>query len=260
MSGPGGDGPRLDSGYGYAIRVPGSWFEVDVRPATRAASAADLVGRRITDLPELRERRADIVRLVRKQAAAAWDAGAVYCAVMAEPVADGLLPACVTVSFLPGPADASSDAPDRLSPLMSTLSAKAARREGDPWTKVTTVDLPEAGAAARSFGVEDVEDPDSGAGRGPARSVRVVTMQTYVPIPDVNRVAVVTCSSPAVEVAPALLDVFDAITGTLRLLRGADLVAAPGAATERPPADPPADPAADRPAAGSPSAERLEDA
>jgi hypothetical protein len=49
-------------------------------------------------------------------------------------------------------------------------------------------------------------------------------MQTYVPLPDVNRVAVVTCSSPAVEVATALLDVFDAITGTFRLLRAADFV------------------------------------
>jgi hypothetical protein len=221
-----GQGPRLDAGYGYAIDVPGSWFEVDVRPATRAASAADLVNRRITDLPELRERRADIVRLVRNQAAAAWDAGAVYCAVMAEPVADGLLPACVTASFLPGPADADSGAPDRLTPLLSTFRTKAARAEGDPWTKVATLDLPHAGTAARTYGVEDVEDPDAGSATagGLTRSVRVVIMQTYVPVPDVNRIAVVTCSSPAVEVAPALLDVFDAITGTFRLRPAAALV------------------------------------
>jgi hypothetical protein len=225
VSGP-GSGPRLDSGFGYALSVPGSWFEVDVRPATRAASAADLVHRRLTDLPELRERRADIVRLLRNQAAAAWDAGAVYCAVMAEPVADGLLPACVTVSFLPGPADANSDAEDRLPSLMSTFRQKTARHDGDPWTNVTTVDLPRAGTAARTYGVEDVEDPDSGSGGhgGPVRSVRVVTMQTYVPVPDVNRVAVVTCSSPAVEVAPALLDVFDAITGTFRMFPAAGLL------------------------------------
>ncbi|SEO48818.1 hypothetical protein SAMN05216267_102818 [Actinacidiphila rubida] len=227
MSGAGSDGPRLDTGYGYALTVPGSWFEVDVRPATRAASAAELVNRRITDLPELRERRADIVRIVRKQAAAAWDAGAVYCAVMAEPVADGLLPACATVSFLPGPADARSDADDRLAPLLSTFRTRTAKRDDDPWTEVATVDLPHAGAAARTYGVEDVEDPDHAdrpAGAGPVRSVRVVTMQTFVPVPDVNRVALVSCSSPAVEVAPALLDVFDAITGTFRLFPAADLV------------------------------------
>lgn len=224
MSGATGEGPKLDSGYGYALSVPGSWFEVDVRPATRAASAADLVRDRMADAPELRERRADLVRLIRRQAAAAWDAGAVYCAVMAEPVADGLLPACVTVSFLPGPADASSDAEDRLSPLISTFHTRKAKRDDDPWTEVAALDLPHAGPAARTYGVEDMEDPDAGPGNGPVRSVRVVTMQTYVPVPDVNRVAVVSCSSPAVEVAPALLDVFDAITGTFRLFPASDLV------------------------------------
>ncbi|MEU3463148.1 hypothetical protein ABZ721_24800 [Streptomyces sp. NPDC006733] len=210
-------GPRLDTGVGYTLRVPGSWFEVDVRPATRAASAADLVNSRLTDLPELRERRSDIVRLLRNQAAAAWNAGAVYCAVMAETVADGLLPACVTVSFVAGPVDASSDAEDRLSPLLAPLTARTAKAEGDPWTELSTVDLPEAGPAARSQGIEDIED-ESG------RPLRVVSMQTFVPLRDVNRVAVVSCSSPAVEVAPALLDVFDAVTSTFRLFRATDLV------------------------------------
>jgi hypothetical protein len=213
----GGQGPRLDVGVGYTIRVPGSWFEVDVRPATRAASAADLVNARITQLPELRERRADIVRLIRRQAADAWDSGAVYCAVMAEPVADGLLPASITVSFVAGPADARSDAEDRLGPLLAPLTPRPPKGEDDPWTEVATLELPEAGPAARSYGVEDVED-------GQGRAVRVVTMQTFVPLRDVNRVAIVSCSSPAVEVAPALLDVFDAISSTFRLFRAADLV------------------------------------
>ncbi|MYS22341.1 hypothetical protein GA0115240_140618 [Streptomyces sp. DvalAA-14] len=203
---------------GYTLQVPGSWFEVDVRPATRAASAAELVGARLTDLPELRARRADVVRLIRKQAAGAWDAGAVYCAVMAEPVADGLLTACVTVSFVAGPADARSDAEDRIGPLIAQLTSTSAQREDDPWTEVTTLELPHAGPAARSHGVEDVEDAASG------RSLRAVTMQTFVPLPDVNRVAIVSCSSPAVEVAPALLDVFDAVTETFRLFRTADLL------------------------------------
>jgi hypothetical protein len=208
---------------GYTVQVPGSWFEVDVRPATRAASAADLVNARLTDLPELRERRADIVRLLRRQAAGAWDAGAVYCAVMAEAVADGMLTACVTVSFVAGPADARSDAENRLGPLIAPLKPKEAKRDDDPWTEVTTLELPHAGPAARAYGVEDVEDPAEGSGR----VLRVVTMQTFVPLPDVNRVAIVSCSSPAVEVAPALLDVFDAITGTFRLFRTADLVERP---------------------------------
>jgi hypothetical protein len=212
-------GPKFDSGAAFSIRVPETWFEVDVRPATRDGAASELVRERITDLPELRERRADVVRLIRRQAARAWDAGAVYCAVMAEPVADGLLPGCVTVSFTAGPPDAAGDAADRTSPLLAPLAVKKARDEHDTWTEVTTVDLPHAGTAARSFGVEDVAD-EGAAGR----PVRVVTMQTFVPLRGVNRVAIVSCGSPAVEVAPALLDVFDAVTSTFALHRTADLL------------------------------------
>jgi len=123
-----------------------------------------------------------------------------------------------------------------LSPLVSTFRPKTAQRDDDPWTEVSTVELPHAGIAARTCGVQDVADPDStpdaapnpapaaACCRGPVRSVRVVIMQTHVPVPDVNRVAVVTCSSPAVAVAPALLDLFDAITGTFRLLPATDLL------------------------------------
>ncbi|MFE0099490.1 hypothetical protein [Streptomyces sp. NPDC059009] len=215
-------GPAFDTGHGYALRVPDAWYEIDLRPATRDASAADLVRARMADAPELRERRADVVKLLCKQAAAAWDSGAVFCAVMAEPVADGLLPASVTVSFVRGPLDADSGAGDRVAPLLAPLAVKRPKKEGDPWTEVTTVDLPEAGGlAARSYGVEDVHDPNGGPG---SPTIRVATMQTFVPVPGVNRVAIVSCSSPAIEVAQGLHDVFDAITSTFALFEAGKLI------------------------------------
>lgn len=218
-------GPAFDTGIGFAIQVPDGWYEIDLRPATRDASAAELVRRRMADAPELRERRGDIVRLLRQQAASAWDAGAVFCAVLAEPVADGLLPASVTVSFMRGPLDADSGAQDRVAPLIAPLAVKRPKKDGDTWTKVTSVELPKAGHAARSYGVEDVHDPGaSPEGIGAGRAIRVVTMQTYVPVPDVNRVAIVSCSSPALELAPALHDVFDAVTGTFALFEAGDLI------------------------------------
>jgi hypothetical protein len=199
--------------------VPASWFEVDLRPATRDNSASELVRQRIKDAPELRERRADIAKLLRRQAAAAWDAGAVYCAVMAEPVADGLLPGSVTVSFISGPLDADSSAEDRFGPLLTPFTPKKPKNPDDTWTEITMVELPKAGTAARVYGVEDVEI-ESG------RPLRMVTMQTFVPLPDVNRVAIVGCSSPAVVMAAALHDVFDAITSTFSLYRTRDLLEA----------------------------------
>lgn len=203
-------GPALGAGVGFSLRVPPNWFELDVHPASRDASARELVRERVAQVPELESRRGEITKVLRDQAASAWDAGAVYCAGMVEPVADGVLPASVTVFLLPGPLGASSDEPDRLTALLPALTSKDAKDENDTWTRVQTLTLEGCGPAARTYGIEDVE-PE------PGKPLRVAQMQTFIPIPNVNRVLLVSCSSPAVAVAEGLFDLFDALTGTVRL-------------------------------------------
>lgn len=207
-------GPALDADVSFSLRVPPNWFELDVHPASREASIRELVRERIAQVPELQERRKEITKLLRDQASAAWDAGAVYCAGMAEPVMDGVLPATVTVFLLPGPLGASSDEPDRTAALLPMLTPKDAKDEDDTWTRVQVFEFPGVGQAARSYGIEDLE-PEPGKGK-----IRVAQMQTFLPIPNVNRVLLVSCSSPATAVAEGLFDLFDALTGTLRLERG----------------------------------------
>jgi hypothetical protein len=202
--------PALAAGVGFSLRVPPNWFELDVHPATREASIRELVRRRLAQVPELQERRREITKLLRDQAAAAWDAGAVYCAGMAEAVEDGVLPASMTVFMLPGPLGASSDEPDRTAALLPMLTPKDAKDENDTWTRVKVFELEGCGRAVRTYGIEDLE-PE------PGKSIRTASMRTFVPIPDVNRVLLVSCSSPAFAVAEGLFDLFDALTGTLRL-------------------------------------------
>ncbi len=203
-----GSGPAV----GFALSVPDSWFEVDVKPATRDDALRALVEQRVREVPQLWEQRAAITRILRQQARRAWDAGAVYCASMIEPTEAGPVTASVTVSLVRGPLDARSDDPDRLAPLVARLTPKDARHDDDTWTEVTTVDIPAVGPCARSHGVEDVELPDD------AGWVRVVQMQTFAPVPDASTVVIVSCSSPVLPLAEGLLDMFDAITGTLRLV------------------------------------------
>jgi hypothetical protein len=203
-------GPAFDAGVSFTLRVPPNWFELDVHPATRDDSARELVRTRIAEMPELQARRTEITRLLREQAASAWDAGAVYCAAMAEAVMDGVLPASLTVFLLPGPLGARSDEPDRISALLPLLQPKDAVDENDTWTRVQNLELEGCGPAVRTYGVEELE-PE------PGKKLRVVQMQTFVPVPRVNRVVLVSCSSPAVAVAEGLFDLFDALTGTLRL-------------------------------------------
>jgi hypothetical protein len=51
--------------------------------------------------------------------------------------------------------------------------------------------------------------------------MRVVLMQTVVPLPR-SRALLVTCSSPVLPLTEALLDVFDAVSGTLRVVLTSD--------------------------------------
>jgi hypothetical protein len=203
-------GPPRDP-LGFSIAVPDSWFELDLHVATREASIAALVDDRVSPVPELREHRGTITRMLRRQARTAADGGAVYCACMVEPTEDGPLPASLTVTFVPGPLAVGDDA-DRFASLVDSLRTKNPKDGDDTWSRVTTVDLPELGPCARQYGVEDVDLPD-GAGW-----LRVVMMQTFVVLPGRNRVVVVSASSPVLPLADAWFDVFDAITGTLRLL------------------------------------------
>jgi hypothetical protein len=205
------EGAAGDLPIGFSIAVPSSWFEIDLRPATRDSSIATLVGDRVSAVPELREHRATITRMLRKQARTAAEGGAVYCACMLETSAAGSLPASVTVSLAPGPL-AGGDDPDRFAALLDSLQVKEAKSEDDTWSRVTIVDIAGVGKCARQLGMEDVELPE-GAGW-----IRVVLMQTFLVLPGRNRVIIVSCSSPVLPIADAWFDMFDAITGTLRLV------------------------------------------
>lgn len=102
---------------------------------------------------------------------------------------------------------------------MAGLRPKEAAREGDTWRKVTTVEIPETGLAARTYGVEDLTVP------GDARAVRTVLMQTFIPLPGrADQVAPVAASSCVIDLADSFFDIFDAVTGTFRYRE-------PGAAT-----------------------------
>jgi penicillin V acylase-like amidase (Ntn superfamily) len=63
--------------------------------------------------------------------------------------------------------------------IASQLAVKAAKREGDSWRKVTAVDIPGVGPAARTQGIEDIAVP----GDALNRTIRAVLMQTYIPVP-----------------------------------------------------------------------------
>jgi hypothetical protein len=202
---------------GVSLAVPESWWEFDIRPEGREATVRQLIDARIRAVPELARYRAELSTLLRRMARDAHDSGAVYLGCMAENFGGVPLTATVTVTVLSA-ADAGgvvlSTDPEAVA---GSLAAITPRREGDAWRKVTTVEIPEVGLCARTYGVEDVP-----VERGDPRTIRTALTQTYVPVPGRPReIVLISGASPVLDLAEAFHDIFDAVTSTFRFVSGA---------------------------------------
>ncbi|CAM5516914.1 hypothetical protein STAFG_3737 [Streptomyces afghaniensis 772] len=198
----------------FSLAVPESWWEFDVRPEGREATIRTLVDERVRDMPELAPYRADVSAMLRKMAKDAHDSGALYLGCMAENF-DGIpLSATLTVSVLGAKNKqgvALSTDPRAIADSLRTITP---RREGDAWRKVTTVEIPEVGLGARTYGVEDVP-----VSQGDSRTLRMVLTQTYVPVPGTtDQLVLVSGASPVLDLAEAFHDIFDAVTSTFRFI------------------------------------------
>ena len=190
---------------GFTLRLPESWVEFDVWRATRTADLARLVDARIAVLPELAARRRALLRALREVAARAERQGAVFCAAMADSVPDAGLLTATLIVFQTEPA--SEPERDSVAAIAGQVSAVAPTEGSLYWRRVEVVDL-RVGRAVRVAGVE-VADV---GGRAP---VPGVVMQTLVPVPGGQGVLNAVLTSPMVDLAEAMLDLFDAITETL---------------------------------------------
>ncbi|MFJ5729836.1 hypothetical protein [Streptomyces paradoxus] len=199
---------------GFRIKVPESWWEFDIRPESRDDSIRRMVSERVRQRPELEQYRSTYVDFLQKAAADAWKSGALYCGCMAENFGgDTPITGSVTVSLVGGRNERGEPLSNDPSVIAGQLAVKEAKREGDSWRKVTTVDIPGVGPVARTQGIEDIAVP----GDALNRTIRAVLMQTYIPVPgQEGKVALVAGSSQVLDLADSFFDIFDAITSTFR--------------------------------------------
>lgn len=191
---------------GYAVSVPASWYELELHPALRDDAIGRLVDERVRGSAELWPQRGAIRRLLVEQARSAWDSGATYCAGFSLPTEEGPVTGSLTVSLVDD-ALAGSDvrASERFAEVPRTDDPLA------PYAVTSVVDLPTAGPCPRVQGIED-------APVGDGRLLRHVFMVTAVPLPQHDRTFLVAASSPSLPLADALLDLFDAVSGTFRVV------------------------------------------
>lgn len=198
---------EIGRGLGFALTLPSSWFELEVNPARRDYSIRLLVEARVRDQPELWDHRAELIKVLRRQARDAWEAGAVYCGCFVMVLEESVIPGSISVSVIPAPPGGAA-----LDAIAESLPTKEARDEGDTWMSRSVVALKQVGRVARSQGVADVPLPD---GRG---WIRTIVMHTFVPL-DADRLLLVAASSPALDLVEPLLELFDAVTSTFELVR-----------------------------------------
>jgi hypothetical protein len=194
---------------GFTITVPDSWFELDLLPATRDANINSLVYEQVRGPDELVAVRPQIVSLLRDFAEYAWESGATYCACFVTPTTEGPITGSVTVSVIDAPAGA-SDAPP-IDRALTHLQQVPVPRTAGTSRCVTTATIEGLGLVARTYGIEDVTLPNGSV-------VTSVTMQTFVPLPPSNRLLLVSASSPVLWLEEELLELFDAVANTVRLI------------------------------------------
>ncbi|MBD0736293.1 hypothetical protein [Streptomyces sp. CBMA29] len=196
---------------GFSITVPMTWWEFDLHPATRDESVRRTLAQRVKENPALAEHRDVLARFLRKAARDAYESGAVYVGCMAQNFGALPLTASVTVSLVGARTPEGQLLAADPASIVAGLRTREAAKDGDPWRKVTTVDIPETGLAARTYGIEDVTVP------GDSRTVRTVLMQTFIPLPGhTDKVALVAGSSAVLDLADSFFDIFDAVTSTFR--------------------------------------------
>ncbi|MEX5635205.1 hypothetical protein [Parafrankia sp. FMc2] len=232
-------GGRQRRPHRFTITVPDSWFVLDTQTARSATAIARMVTARAHDHPVLAGQEPSIARILRDVAARADRHGAAYCAVMVEDVRGDGLSAWVMVCLRPT-SQHIPDLPRQERPAGADRPARAAgtarearearearaaqdgraRRTGPAdrpdhpdhpdlrrWRRVGAVHLPAAGLATRTVRVEPQRSTDG-------EETFQLVMRTTVPVPGVDRVAVIACASPNTALAVALHDLFDAVTAT----------------------------------------------
>jgi hypothetical protein len=205
---------------GVNVLVPGAWYEFDTHPETMNRSIRDAVAERVKENPALAEYQSEMVRTLKKAARRVRAANAVYFGSMCEMVDGDPMVASLMVSVSRAVNETTGQvARTGIDTLLGVLNpVEPGRRPTDPWRRVRVLDLPGAGRAVRTEGIEDVDVPEDN------RSYRAVMSQTFVPFPgDSAQVAVISASTPQLGLVEPMLELFDAIAETFRFVRRADL-------------------------------------
>lgn len=192
----------------YRLLLPDGWFRLSIEPERRERSVDALLARQFegTDnAPHIKRQMRDALV---EQAAAAYEDGGIELYISLQQAGPLTIPASLLVTLLP--------------PLQDSLSiGEVAGRLSDGQADVSVVELPSGTAVRvrRATGQPDQPAP-AGAPGSTDQVLPSVTVDYQVPVPGTDQSLLLTFSTPLVQIAEAMVELFDAVAGSLQWIEG----------------------------------------
>ncbi|MGW1216238.1 hypothetical protein ACWD5F_42065 [Streptomyces sp. NPDC002499] len=196
----------------YQLLLPDGWFRVRIDPDGRERSVDALVDRQFEGVDNAPHLKRQARESLRAQAVAAYRDGGIELYLSLQQAGPLTIPASLLITLVPPvPGGSLPTAPD----LAARLSA-----DGDG--EVSVVELP-AGTAVRvrrTTGGPDRSAP-TGAPGSPDEALASITLDYQLPVPATDAHLLLTFSTPLIQIGDAMVELFDAVAGSLTWLDGA---------------------------------------
>ncbi|WP_037766672.1 hypothetical protein [Streptomyces sp. 142MFCol3.1] len=211
MSPTPGAGDNVAPPTDYRLLLPQGWFRVRIDPEGRERSVDALLERQFAGIDNAPHIRQQVRENLLAQAVAAFQDGGIELYISLQDAGSLTIPASLLVTLLPPPPGGTLPT---VYELVGLLSA-----DGD--AEVSAVELP-TGAAARvrrMTGQSDRPAPADLPG-GTDQVLPSVTLDYQIPVPGAGAHLLLTFSTPLVQIADAMVELFEAVAGSLRWIDG----------------------------------------
>jgi hypothetical protein len=194
----------------YRLLLPEGWFRVRIEPELRERSVDALINRQfegVDNAPHIKQQLRDSLLA---QATAAFQDGGIELYLSLQKAGALTIPASLLITLLPQKSDGQLTAQDI-----------AVRLSADEDLEVSVVEFSSGPAVRtrRSTGQSDCPAPPNMPG-APDETLPAVTLDYQLPIPAADAWLLLTFSTPLVQIADAMVELFDAVAASLAWVGG----------------------------------------
>ncbi|ELP64241.1 hypothetical protein STRTUCAR8_04620 [Streptomyces turgidiscabies Car8] len=192
----------------YQLLLPEGWFRVHIEPERREQSVDALVERQFKGIDNAPQIKAQLRQELIGQATKAFDEGGIELYLSLQQAGPFTVPASLLIALGLPPQG-------RRLPALDEIAGGLAA-EGNDSREVSVVELPAGPALRVREEFNPARDrPPVGAEKEAEYALPSVTLDYQVQVPRAEAILLLTFSTPLVQIADAMVDLFDAVAGSL---------------------------------------------